>query len=426
MLVLLVPSGPNGDLLWLPRFPVGGSLTESEPRMRYIPIHVSALLSSLVLAVSAQVSVLANIGDGQEPVNCFAVRPIAVFKEVSDDKEAGSKEVDHDAGRPQYIKAKGNPSEVQKERLETSNESAEAKAHGNEESIDRPKIALALGGGGARGAAHVGVLKVLKREGIKVDYIVGTSMGAIVGGLYSAGVSIPALEGCFNNGSLMKSYMTVPLTWRLAAAPLLLVARMVHSPYDGLYKGNKFRKYLVKMMPNGNETIEELRLPFRPVALNVIDGKAYALSKGDLSFALQASSAVPGLRKPVEIGNTLYVDGGVVANLPVEQAKKMGADIVIAVNVDERINDVPLDVFRKVGSIAQRVVLLQLANSDAAQAALADVVIHPNVDGIGLISTNAADTRKAMKEGEAAAELAIPAIKATIAKVRSEISQRPE
>jgi NTE family protein len=308
----------------------------------------------------------------------------------------------------------------------TSGEYTAAQAHGNEVIPRRPKIALALGGGGARGAAHVGVLKVLQREGIKVDYIVGTSMGAIVGGLYSAGVSVPALEGCFNNGSLMKSFMTVPLTWRLAAAPIILVARLVHSPYDGLYKGNKFRKFLSKMMPNGNETIEELKLPFRPVALNVVDGKAYALSEGQLSYALQASSAVPGLRKPVEIGDTLYVDGGVVANLPVEQAKKMGADIIIAVNVDERINDVPLDVFRKVGSIAQRVVLLQLANNDAAQSALADVVIHPKVDGIGLISTRTADTRRAMKEGEIATELAIPEIKAKIAKVQSDISQRPD
>jgi NTE family protein len=393
--------------------------------MRHIPIQAFALFLSLVLAVLVPVSSLANIGDGHEPVSCFALRPIAVFKVATEDNAAGSKEVDPEiASRPQYIKAKSSSSECQKGSIDASNGNAEGKTTGNEESLHRPKIALALGGGGARGAAHVGVLKVLEREGIKVDYIVGTSMGAIVGGLYSAGVPLSALENSFNTGSLMKSYMTVPLTWRLAAAPLLLVARLVHSPYDGLYKGNKFRKYLIKLMPDGNEKIEELKPPFRPVALNVVDGKAYALSEGQLSYALQASSAVPGLRKPVEIDNTLYVDGGVVANLPVEQAKKMGADIVIAVNVDERVNDVPLDVFRKVGSIAQRVVLLQLANSDEAQAALADIVIHPNVDGIGLISTRSADTRKAMKEGESAAQLAIPAIKETIAKVQAEKYQR--
>jgi NTE family protein len=261
-------------------------------------------------------------------------------------------------------------------------------------------------------------LKVLQREGITVDCIVGTSIGAIVGGLYSAGVPLPAIEEGFSDGSLMRAFMTVPLNLRLAAAPLLLIARTVHHPYDGLYKGNKFRKYLGKLLVGYPNQIENLKIPFAAVALNVVDGKAYKLSKGDLGYVMQASSAVPGLRKPVLIDNNLYVDGGVVANLPVRQARELGADIVIAVDVDERIEQVPLDTFRRVGSIAERILLLQLANNDAAQTAVADVVIHPQVDGIGLISTKVSDTRRGLKEGELAAQEALPQIKAKLAKAQ--------
>ena len=280
----------------------------------------------------------------------------------------------------------------------------------------RPKVGLALGGGGTRGAAHVGVLKVLKEAGVPIDCIAGTSMGAIVGGLYSAGVSIDQLERCFDDVSLMHAFMTVPLDVRIAAAPILVVTRLVHHPYDGLYAGNKFRKYLDRLLPGCSWEIEKLKIPYCAVALNVVDGKPYAITSGDLGYAMQASSAVPGLRKPVQIGDNLYVDGGVVANVPVEQVKELGAQIVIAVDVDERVKGVPLDSFRKVGSISRRMLLLQLAHSDAPLLVGADVIVHPDVDGIKLISTHSEDAKKALQAGEDAARQALPDIKEKLAK----------
>ncbi|MBX9721109.1 MAG: patatin-like phospholipase family protein, partial [Candidatus Obscuribacterales bacterium] len=130
----------------------------------------------------------------------------------------------------------------------------------------RPKIALVLGGGGTRGAAHVGVLRVLTKTGIPIDMIVGTSMGAIIGGLFSASISVENLEKKFEDGSLMKSFMNVPLTVSIATAPVLVLPRtLAHKQYDGLYKGNKFREYLDHTVPEYERNIENLRIPFAAV-----------------------------------------------------------------------------------------------------------------------------------------------------------------
>lgn len=280
----------------------------------------------------------------------------------------------------------------------------------------RPRIGLALGGGGTRGAAHVGVLKVLRDAGIPIDLVAGTSMGAIVGGLYCAGVPLDQIQTKFDDDSLMHSFMTVPLKVRIVAAPVLVLPRVFgYHPYDGLYKGNEFRKYINKSLPACEQNIEALKMPFSAVALNIRDGKVCRIDHGSLGYALQASSAVPGLRKPVQIGDQLFVDGGVVANVPVKQARDMGADIVIAVDVDERFDEEPLDAFRAIGSVSKRMVTLQLASMDEHLTKDADVVIHPNVDGIGLVSTHRKDAVRAIAAGEEAAKAALPAIRARLA-----------
>lgn len=279
-----------------------------------------------------------------------------------------------------------------------------------------PLIGLALGGGGTRGAAHVPIIRELERNGIHVDLIVGTSMGAVVGGLYSAGVSPDTLKKKFEDRSLMRSFMTVPLSVRLAAAPLLLLPRALgYRPYDGLYKGKEFRHYLEQSVPPGTRNIEDLKIPFAAIALNIVNGEVERLDRGNLGLALQATSAVPGLRKPVQIGSRLFIDGGVQANVPVLQARAMGADFVIGVCVDERLKPVPLDTFRKVGSVTHRVVSVQLKNVDKPELANADVIIHPDVDGIGLLSTSRQDAIQAMAAGEKAVKEAIPLIKAKLA-----------
>jgi NTE family protein len=262
----------------------------------------------------------------------------------------------------------------------------------------------------------VGVLRALMQAGIPIDIIAGTSMGAIVGGLYSAGIDIGIIEKKFDDGSLMKSFMDVPLKVSIATAPVRAVPRtFTRRNYDGLYTGTKFRKYLDQTVPAYEQYVEQFKIPFAAVALDLTDGKPYALTRGRLGAILQASSAVPELREPVQIGKQLFVDGGVVDNIPVTVARDMGGDIVIAVNVDESLVTAPLSDFKPIGSVARRMMVMQLATADAVQLQLADVVIRPHVDGIGMITTKPRDARQAIRAGERAAWEAIPLIKARIA-----------
>ena len=281
----------------------------------------------------------------------------------------------------------------------------------------RPKIGLALGGGGTRGAAHVGVLRVLVREHIPIDFVAGTSIGAIIGGLYCAGVPVDQIEEMLLGRRMLHAFRTVPLPVRVAAIPVFIIPHIFgYHPYDGLYRGNKFRNYLDNSVPDSHRNIEDLSTPFVAVASNLLDATPVSISKGNLGAALQASSAIPFLRRAVPIGDGLFVDGGIEANLPVEQARAMGANIVIAVNVDEFVHRPdPIKNFRHILSVPPRVVSMLLAKIDEDAVKEADIVIHPDVDGITLLSSSDADGRRAIAEGEKAAEAALPAIRARMA-----------
>jgi NTE family protein len=275
-----------------------------------------------------------------------------------------------------------------------------------------PRVVLALGGGGMRGAAHVGVLKVLLKAGVPIDGIAGTSMGSVVGGLYAAGMPISEIERRFVNGSLMKSFTPIPIAIRLMIAPIISSPRLIgFRPYDGIYYGFPFHNYLERALPADKKTIESLNIPFYAIAIDLCDGHPYAIRKGDLIAAMQASSAVPGLRKPIRIGNKLFVDGGVFSNLPVPQARELGGDFVIAVQIDESFNKKNPDDFRKPGSVAKRMFDLQLSAFDAVHGKKADIIIHPHLDGVGLISTKISDAKRSVIAGEAATEEALPIIK---------------
>lgn len=283
-----------------------------------------------------------------------------------------------------------------------------------------PKIGLALGGGGARGAAHVGVLKVLEKEGIKFDYVVGTSIGSVVGGFYCLGAKPEEMEEPFLKGEVMRHFMTVPLTLRLVAAPILFIPRLLGAnPYDGLYGGKTFRGYLLGGMTTKDQRIEDLPIPFAAVSLNLIDGKPYMIRKGKLGDAMQASCAVPSLRKPVEMDGQLMADGGVICNLPVKQCREMGADFVIAVNIDQPFKKLPLKHFRKPGSVAQQMLTWGLYDLDEPQSMMADITIHPDTDGISLISTKRSDAKKGLLAGEKAATEALPLIREKLSKLKS-------
>lgn len=305
-----------------------------------------------------------------------------------------------------------------KSRMDVVNEATKIEEHSSEstppmarkEELKRPTIALALGGGGARGAAHIGVLRVLEQAGIPIDYVVGNSMGAIVGGLYCAGVPLDKITKIMEDGSLRKAYIG-KIPPKLLIGPLEKLAHPTSKHYAGLFTGKKYGEYLEKLLPPDVKTVQDTKIPFSAVALNLLDGKAYRIDDGDLSTAIRASSSISPLIQPVAIGDKVYCDGGVRANLPASAAKDTGADVVIAVLVDEPLRQMPPDRFRHLKGIANRLADVVLAISDERQLQFADIVINPDCSGIPVIANHPEDVQIAIKAGEDAAKRALPEIR---------------
>jgi NTE family protein len=178
----------------------------------------------------------------------------------------------------------------------------------------RPRVGLALSGGAVRGAAHVGVLEVLEREGFSADVVAGTSVGAIVGAAHAAG------RGASEVGKL----------FRAASWPRLARVSLRSSPYS-LLSVAPLERLVVDTL--GIDRIEELGRPFAAVACDLLSGEKVVFRSGPLGHALRASSAVPGVFPPVRDGERLLVDGCVVDNLPVGVARELGAEYVIAVDI---------------------------------------------------------------------------------------------
>lgn len=273
----------------------------------------------------------------------------------------------------------------------------------------RPRIGLALGGGGSRGGAHVGVLKVLEEEKIPIDLIAGTSIGSVIGGFYAAGVPVNDMSELFLKNKFTHEFTPHPII-RFLMEPAELSLRLVgYKPYDGLYRGWMFRHYVNKKI--GSKKIEDLKIPYAAVVTNVVTGKSERISSGDIGWAMQASTAVPGLKKPVQIGERLYCDGGVINNVPVDHVRDMGADFVIAVNIDEHMKDVPLKTFTGLGSMARQALKIQLNAFDAANSKSADVLIHPDTTGIALVAFKKGSAEAGIEAGIKAARAALPEIK---------------
>lgn len=275
----------------------------------------------------------------------------------------------------------------------------------------RLTVALALGGGGARGAAHIGVLRVLKENNIQIDYIVGNSMGSIVGGLYAAGVPLEDIEKMVLDNSLKRAYIPGFILPTIILNPLQKVFHPFRKHYAGIFSGKKFGRFLEKKLPEGIVNVEDTPIPFSAVATNLIDGKAYRISDGRLSTAIRASSTIPSVLQPVAIGEKVYVDGGVRANMPASAARDTGADVVIAVLVDEPLKELPAKRFRKLSAIVSRLGDVMLGVSDARQMPFADIIINPDVSGIPVVKGKPADAKRAIKAGEDATSKALPIIK---------------
>lgn len=177
------------------------------------------------------------------------------------------------------------------------------------------KIGLALGGGAALGFAHIGVLKVLEENGIQIDCIAGTSMGAVIGGLYSSGMSAEKMVEALGDFDIKK----------------ITKLNVFNILKDGIFSTDKMPSYFEKIA--NVSLLEKTKIPFRCVAVDLYTGKQYVFKKGSFSEAIMASTAIPGLFKPVKKDGMMLVDGGVVNNIPFDVVKDMGADFVIAVDV---------------------------------------------------------------------------------------------
>lgn len=254
-----------------------------------------------------------------------------------------------------------------------------------------PKIALALGGGVAKGFAHIGVIKVLEQEGIKIDIVTGTSAGALVGSLYASGLHSSQLE---TEAIELDEFKLADFQFSLT----------------GLIKGKKIQDYVNKKV--GNRSIQNLSKTFGSVATELDTGKMTVFRSGNTGQAVRASASIPYVFEPVMIGGKYYVDGGLSAPVPVRAAKQMGADIIIAVDISakpvKREENGFLSFFDQSIAIMSAVALKQ-------ELSKADIVIRPNLDTISAIG-GFAQREAAIQKGEAAVKAAIPKIKALITK----------
>lgn len=252
------------------------------------------------------------------------------------------------------------------------------------------KIGLALGGGAARGFAHVGVIKALENQGIFPDIVVGTSAGSVVGALYAAG----------NNGFELQK-----LAHKLDESKISDWS----LPDRGVLKGEALQQFVNDAV--GQRPLEALKKPFAAVATDLRSGESVVFRTGNTGMAVRASATVPGIFQPVTIHGREYLDGGLTSLIPVRAARQMGADVVIAVDISARPGNQPvrgtLDILLQTVTIMGQ----SLARYELKEA---DVVIRPAVGGVG--SADFLARHDAILAGEQAVQQALPQIREVLRK----------
>jgi len=260
----------------------------------------------------------------------------------------------------------------------------------------RPKIGLALSGGGARGAAHVGVLKVLEELHIPIDYIAGTSMGSIIAGLYASGMTPDEIQTALKTMDWEHIFSDKPpredRSYRRKRDDDLYLVKAkpgysdgeIKLPY-GLIQGQKFDLALRELaLPVSTvDDFDKLSIPFRAVASDIGTGEAVVLAKGDIALAMRASMAVPGAFAPAQIDGRTLVDGGITNNLPISVVRDMGADIVIAVDISTPL--MKPDEVRNVIKITEQLTgIMTRTNTEQQIASLTDrdILIVPDLGDI--------------------------------------------
>lgn len=286
------------------------------------------------------------------------------------------------------------------------------------------RTCLVLGGGGARGAAHIGVLRVLERERIPVDCITGTSMGAIAGGLYAAGYDAEAVEAVLKGIDWKDMFRDDPvreeLPMRRKEDELRFLGGIELGLKDGsialprgMIQGQKLQLLLRRLLLSTArlDNFDQLPIPFRAVATDISNGEKVVFHNGDLALSIRASMSVPGAFAPIRYRGKLMVDGGIVDNVPIDIARELGATRLIVVSVgepllpEEKLNS-PFSIANQMlSTLMKRETDLQISTLDKDS----DVLLIPDMGDIGSADFNR--SAEAVAAGEAAAEAALPALR---------------
>ena len=254
----------------------------------------------------------------------------------------------------------------------------------------KPKIALALGGGAARGFAHIGVIKMLESQGVVADFVVGTSAGAVVGALYAGGHDAYAMQKI-----AQQLDETIFADWTLGGR--------------GFLKGEALQAFVNQHLRN--RPLEGLNKPFAAVATDLKSGERVVFRTGDSGLAVRASAAVPGVFQPTQFRGKTYVDGGLTSPIPVQAAREMGADFVIAVDISAQSEGQPVD---SLSSILWQTTTIMGGIIGKSELRDADIVIRPNLPYVK--SWDFTARHDAILEGERAAQAALPLIRQKLAK----------
>lgn len=253
-----------------------------------------------------------------------------------------------------------------------------------------PKLGLALGGGAARGFAHIGVIQVLEEAGLRPDFVAGTSAGSVVAALYASGKTGAQLQ------QIGESMEEAAITdWTLPVFN------------SGILRGDALAKYVNQQV--GGRSIENMSVPLGIVATDLYSGEMVVFQRGDTGMAVRASSAVPAIFQPVKIAGRSYVDGGLVSPVPVRAARSMGAQVVLAIDISS-----PPDSSGSDGTLA---VLLQTASImgksiNAFELKEADVVVRPDLRAVS--SADFSSRKKAIEAGRRAMLELLPQLRAAI------------
>ncbi|TCS82532.1 patatin-like phospholipase family protein [Tepidibacillus fermentans] len=245
------------------------------------------------------------------------------------------------------------------------------------------KVGIALGGGAVRGLSHIGVLKVFKQYQIPLDFIVGTSMGGAIGGLVAAGIDIEEIE---------EFVLSTP-SYRLIDIGILK---------RGIFAGNKIYSTLIQLLEQkglGDLKIEDLKIPFRAVSVDLIKGNIFIFEKDSLVLAIRATTSVPGIFAPVHYKDMVLVDGGVLNNLPADLLRAAGVDIVVAVDVEKEHEEQEP---RNLLEVIYRSYTIMTTEQRRTNLKYADVVIRPEVGHI--LAFDIGKIRECIEAGERAAQ----------------------